>query len=149
MTFTFTPRPPTWTHRQVHCTIAAVLRAMLSCAGRPKLAQVEGLGNQMGQGMLCGESGFESGLEFGSMTAERNSSQGGKVPGAGCGWEKVYEQWLDPQCDSHASTSHSLGFGPVMGPMDPCGRNSWRETTLNHIVKSYSPFNFYESLCCC
>lgn len=85
--------------------------------------------------MLCGESGFESGLEFGSMTVERDSSQGGKVPATGCGWEKIYEQWLDPPCYFHASTSHSLGFGPVMGPMDPRGKNSWCETTLNHIVK--------------
>lgn len=54
---------------------------------------------------------------------------------------------LDPLCDSHASTSHGLGFGPVRGPVDPGGRN-WRETTLNHVVKSYSPFDVYEPLCC-
>lgn len=90
---------------------------------RPKLAQVEGLGSQMGQGMLCGESRFESGLGFGSMTAERGSGRGGGVPGAGCRWEKGCEQWVGPTV--RLPSQHK----PLLGIQSSEGTNGsgWQE----------------------
>ena len=91
----------------------------------------------MGQGTLHGESGFASGLEFGSLRTGRDSSRRGQSSrGRMCGGEGL-SNGLDPPRGSLADTSPSWGLGPPKGLVDPGGRNSWREITLNHLRENY------------
>lgn len=76
------------------------------------------------------------------MTAQRDFGQGGsraKFPGQDVYGRSSARNGLGPQGDPHADTSqdgaHGLGFSPLRGLVNPGGRSSWLDVTLNHTMK--------------